>query len=290
MISIALSLGTLNPKSWREVALVADEVGIESVFVSDHLIAPVRSVGSLGTGHDDEAARMNPATPLYDSLGYLHYLAGITSRVKLGTYVYLLGLRHPFVPARSFATLDRVSDGRALAGVGTGWLESEWDAVGISARQRGSRLDEAIDVCRALWRSEYVVEHHGEHFAFEPVGFEPKPVQPGGVPIHVGGGSAAARRRAALRGDGWMPIGHDRASLARHGAEIRRQRDDSPRAGAPFSVTAAGVVRDPDDAEQWFAAGVDRVVVTPWRSSRTAADDLRNFAAAVLSRLQQRHR
>lgn len=286
MISVAVTLGTLNPRSWREVALVADEVGVESVLVSDHLVAPVRSVGSLGSG-GDESSRMNPATPLSDSLGYLHYLAGITERVTLGTYVYLLGLRHPFVAARAFATLDRVSDGRALAGVGAGWLESEWDAVGIPPGERGSRLDEAIDVCRLAWSEEAVVEHQGPHFPFEPVGFEPKPVQAGGVPIHVGGASRAARRRAALRGDGWMAIGHPPSSLPELVAEMRAWREDSPRAGAPFSVTAGGVVAGPEDAERWHDLGVDRVVVTPWRSSRTAATDLRDYARAVLAELDQ---
>jgi probable F420-dependent oxidoreductase len=284
VISIAVTLGTLNPRSWRDVALVADEVGVESVFVSDHVVAPVRAVGTLGRG-GDESSRMNPSTPLYDSLGYLHYLAGITERIRLGTYVYLLGLRHPFVPARGFATLDRVSDGRALAGVGAGWLESEWDAVGISPRERGSRLDEAIDVCRLLWEADGAVEHQGAHFGFEPVGFEPKPLQAEGVPIHVGGASAAARRRAAVRGDGWMAIGHERRALPALIAEIRAMRAESPRADVPFSVTASGSVRDLDEALEWGAIGVDTVVVSPWRSSRSAAQDLRQFGREVLSRV-----
>lgn len=285
MTAVAISLGTLNPKSWREVALIADEAGIESVFVSDHVVAPVRFVGRLGG--TDERHRMQPGTPLADSIGYLHYLAGITERVRLGTYVYLLGLRHPFTAARGFASLDQVSGGRALAGVGAGWLESEWDAVGISPRDRGARLDEAIGVCRRLW-TEDIVEHHGPHFAFEAVGFDPKPLQPGGVPVHVGGESRAARRRAAIRGDGWMGLGHDPATAAERARELRALRAESALADLPFSITVGGALRDREDARAWEAAGVDRVMVTPWTSSRTAATELRDYADTVLRRLPGR--
>ena len=128
---------------------------------------------------------------------YLSFLAGKTERIRFGTHVFNIGLRHPFVTARSVATLDIVSGGRAEFGVGASWLEAEWDAVGLDFKTRGRRVDEAITVCQRLW-SDSVIEHHGENFDFGPVMFEPKPVQSPWPPMHIGGDGAAALRRAAL--------------------------------------------------------------------------------------------
>ena len=125
-------------------------------------------------------------------------------RIRLGTHVYNIGLRHPFVTARAVATLDVFSGGRVEFGIGASWLEEEWDAMQLDFATRGRRVDEAIDICRRLW-SEDVVEHHGEFFDFQPVMFKPKPIQQP-IPIVVGGDSAAAMRRTAHLGDGWIPM------------------------------------------------------------------------------------
>ena len=96
---------------------------------------------------------MPPTTPVYDAFAYLSFLAGRTERIRLATHVYNLALRHPFVAARAVQTLDIVSKGRAICGVGASWLENEWDAVGLDFRTRGRRLDEALGVCQRLWIS-----------------------------------------------------------------------------------------------------------------------------------------
>ena len=132
-------------------------------------------------------------------------VASATSRIRLGTGVFILTLRHPIATARSVMTLDRVSRGRAILGVGVGWLEEEFAVLGQSFADRGDRADESIDVIRRLF-AEDVVEHHGRHFDFEAVRFEPKPVQRP-VPIEVGGTSGAALRRAGRLGDGWIELG-----------------------------------------------------------------------------------
>lgn len=203
-LRLAITLGTLNPRVWDDVVGVAEEVGLESVWVSDHLVAPVRAEGVL---HADATGLMKPSTPLMDSGAYCAYLAGRTARLLFGTYVFLLGLRHPIVSARMWATVDRLSAGRLRLGVGTGWLSSEWDVMGEPFQRRGVRLDEAIDVCQRLW-TEAVVSHQGAHWEFEAVGFEPKPTDPGGVVLYVGGESLAAKRRAARVGRGWMGMIH----------------------------------------------------------------------------------
>ena len=129
------------------------------------------------------------------------HLAAHTTTIRLGTWVYVLPLRHPFAAARSFATLDVLSGGRAEVGVGVGWLEGEFAAAGVDFASRGRRTDEALEVCRRLW-SEPTVEHHGEFFSFPPVAFEPKPIQRPWPRLHVGGESPAALRRAARFGGG----------------------------------------------------------------------------------------
>ncbi|MFE9327610.1 TIGR03619 family F420-dependent LLM class oxidoreductase [Nocardia sp. NPDC052278] len=283
---LAITLGRLNPKSWRDAALVADELGFDAVFVSDHLVAPAHAAGLLHGS--DESRLVAPDTPLYDALGYCTYLAGITERVKLGTYVYLLGLRHPFVSARAAATLDQVCGGRTVLGVGAGWLTTEWQAAGVPPSERATRLEEAIQVCRRLWREDRI-EHIGAHWAFPSVGFAPKPVQPNGIPIFVGGESGRALARAARIGDGWMGMGG--ATVADTAAKVdrlRTLRQEAGRQAEPFEITVGGEVRGPDDLTAWAAAGVDRLVVTPWRSSRTAVEDLRDFAAAVEMRAEPR--
>ena len=273
-----IMLAKVHPSLWRDAAVLGDELGYESVWMGDHLVLPHRIAGELVPG--EEHPPIDLRTPLFDVAAYLSYLAGCTERIRLGVCVYLLGMRHPFVAARAFATLDIVSKGRAELGVGAGWLESEWTAAGLDPRTRGRRLDECLDVCRRLW-SEEVVEHHGEFFDFEPVAFEPKPIQ-SPLPIAVGGESAAAMRRAALV-DGWMSLAHTTESAAPVVAKYRAL-ESSVRAGHRGTVSVAGDCRDEAELERWHQAGVDRLIVAPWDRSRNALEGLRTFAERFIRR------
>ncbi|MEU4835003.1 LLM class flavin-dependent oxidoreductase, partial [Streptosporangium sp. NPDC023615] len=114
-------LGLLHPDAWRDVAVAADELGFESVWLPEHLVFATDLSPAVYPGTDRPG--ISPRTPLFDAPAYLCWLAGLTSRIRLGTAVYLYALRHPFVSARAFATLDRVSGGRAVCGVGAGWYE-----------------------------------------------------------------------------------------------------------------------------------------------------------------------
>src|SRR5262245_47048641 len=165
-MKFGIALGQLNPKSFVDATDAAEELGYESVWLPEHLVFPMAMAGSPYPGADHPP--VPPSTPVFDAFAYLSYLAGRTERVKLATHVYLLGLRHPFVAARAIATLDIVSGGRCIAGVGAGWLDSEWHAVGLDFVSRGRRLDECIAVCKQLWSDE-VIEHHGEFIDFDPV-------------------------------------------------------------------------------------------------------------------------
>jgi probable F420-dependent oxidoreductase len=274
-VKFGVSSGRLNPAFFLEVALEAERLGYESFWMPEHLVFPKDMTGSPHPG--DEHPPVPPSTPVFDAFAYLCFLAGQTSRIRLGTNIYLLGLRHPFSAARSVQTLDIVSGGRAEVGIGAGWLRSEWRAAGLDPGTRGRRLDEAIGVCKRLWTEESV-EHHGEFFDFEAVMFEPKPIQKPWPPLHVGGESEAALRRAARLGDGWYGLVHTVDSAAQRVSRLRDLRAEAGREREPLEITIGGQVESRDDVKRFEDAGVDRLVVTPWRRSREAVDGLRRFA------------
>lgn len=277
-MDLGITFGQLNPTRWEEVAVEADRLGFESVWLPEHLVFPLEISGQLIPGEDHPP--VPPTVPIFEPCAYLSYLAAKTDRIGLGTFVYLLGIRHPFVSARGFATLDVLSGGRTLCGVGAGWLTTEWRAAGLDPSTRGARLDEAIEVVRRLW-TEPEISHDGEHFAFEPVAFEPKPTRPGGPPILVGGESARALRRAATVGDGWLGMAHTPESAAERAAELGRLATEAGRDPADVTVTVMGEIDTADDLDRWNEAGVDRLIVTPWRRSSEAVDAIGRLAATV---------
>jgi probable F420-dependent oxidoreductase len=275
-LKFAITFGQLNPAFWLDAAVTADELGFESIWLPEHLVFPLAMSGQLIPG--EEHPPVPASTPVYDACAYLSFIAAKTSRIRLGTFVYLLGIRHPFVGARAFATLDQVSGGRAEVGVGAGWLVNEWEAVGLDPKTRGRRLDEAIGVCKRLW-TEDVIEHHGEFFDFAPVMFEPKPVQKPHPPVLVGGESERALTRAARLGDGWIGMRHtpDTVSL-----QTKKLFGMDPEAGSSFTVTCSGLVNHPDDVKLWEDAGVDRLIATPWKRSPEAIDSIKRFAERMM--------
>jgi probable F420-dependent oxidoreductase len=278
VMKIGIALGTVRPERWAEVSCEADRLGYESVWMPEHLVLPVSSDGSPYAGQEHPPIPAD--VPVFDALAYLSFLAGKTEKIRFGTHVFNIGLRHPFVTARSVATLDIVSGGRAEFGVGASWLEAEWEAVGLDFKTRGRRVDEAIAVCQRLW-SDSVIEHHGENFDFGPVMFEPKPVQSPWPPMHIGGDGAAALRRAALVGDGWIPMNHSVDEIPQAAAKIADMR---AKAGKPGSVEITmGIAADLDSLRRAADAGVGRALVRPWSSGRQTIDGLRSFADEILA-------
>lgn len=277
-MKFGVALSRLHPAFHLEATLEAERLGFESVWMADHLAFPLEASGSPHPGA--EIPPVPPSTPVFDAFGWLCFLAGQTSRIRLGTNVYLLALRHPFAAARAVQTLDVVSHGRAEVGVGAGWLREEWTAAGLDPRTRGRRLDEALEVCTRLW-TEPTIEHHGEFYDFAPVMFEPKPVQTPRPRIHVGGESEAALRRA-VRYEGWFGLVHSPASAAGRVASLRSARAAAGRAGEPFEVTLSAGPGVEEQVEDFARAGVDRLVVAPWRRSRECRESLQAFAARLL--------
>ena len=278
-IRFGIALGALNPALHVEAAVLAESLGFESVWLPEHLIFPLDMSGSPFPGA--EHPPVPPTTPVFDCFAALSFIAARTSTLRVGTHVYLLGLRHPFVAARAIQTLDILSGGRAEIGVGAGWLESEFRAAEIDFKSRGRRLDEALAVCKHLWSDE-VVEFHGEFFSFEPVAFEPKPVQKPWPPIHVGGESERALRRAARQADGWIGLGHTRESVRAPIARLRELRDRAETSDSPFVITVGGDVTQRDELAAFEDAGVHRLIVSPWQRSSEALDGMRRFADEIL--------
>ena len=279
-MKFGIPLGGVHPGLWRELTVRAEELGYESVWLPEHLVLPAQMSGS--PHHGDSHPPIPPQTPMFDAIAYLSYLAGQTSTIRLGTYVYNIGLRHPFVSARAAATLDIVSGGRFDFGIGASWLREEWDAAGLDFDTRGARVDEALEVCRALW-AEPTIEHHGRFFDFDAVAFEPKPVQEGGPPIHVGGDGLPALRRAARFGSGWIPMNHTLEQIPGSVQKLAALWADHGRTGTP-EVTTSAPAESPDDVQRAAEAGIDRLIVMPWRRTREALDGIARFADDVLTR------
>jgi len=277
-VKFGVALGLLRPELHVEVALEAERLGFESVWLPEHLVFPLNLQGSPHPGADQPP--VPPTTPVFDCFAYLSYLAGRTRTLRLGSHVYLLGLRHPFVAARAIQTLDIVSGGRAEIGIGAGWLEAEWRAAGLDFRTRGRRLDESLAICKLLW-TEPVIAYDGRFHQFESVVFEPKPRQKPWPPIHVGGESVAALRRAARHGDGWIGLRHTPETAASQVTLLRRLRDAAGRAGDRFEVSVMAEPPGRAEIDDWRRAGVDRLIVAPWRRSSEAVEALQRFAATI---------
>jgi probable F420-dependent oxidoreductase len=277
-VKFGVALGALNPRLHEEATFEAERLGFESVWLPEHLVFTRAMSRSPHPG--EEHPPVPPDTPIYDAFAYLAYLAARTERVRLGTHVYNIGLRHPFTAARGAQTVDLLSGGRFEFGIGASWLEEEWRATGLDFATRGRRVDEAIGVCKRLF-SETTVTHHGEFFSFEEVVFEPKPVQQPRPPILVGGESKAALRRAARLGDGWLGMGHSFESAAAQIDVLRELLAEyGPRSDAEpgFQIVIGGAVESRADVARWEDLGVTRLIVSPWRRSREAIDGMRKFA------------
>lgn len=276
-MKFGIHLGQVNTRHWAAVAEEADRLGFESVWVPEHVVVPLESSGSPHHGADHPPIPSD--VPILDAFAVLAHLAGRTERIRLGTHVYNIGLRHPFLTARAAATVDVLSRGRLLLGVGASWLRGEWEAMDLDFDSRGGRVDECLEVCRRLWEEE-VVEHGGRFFSFSATRFEPKPAQ-APLPLHIGGDGPAALRRAATIGQGWMPMNHPLDQLA---GPLERLAELARRAGRtdPVEVTLAGSVSSADDVAAYAAGGVTRLIVRPWASSRQASEGMRRFAGQFL--------
>ena len=274
----------VQPEGIRALASAAEAVGIESLWTVEHVLVPV---GYRSRYPYSKTGRM-PGTedmPIPDPLVWLGYAAAVTTTVRLATGVLILPQRQPAYVAKQLATLDVLSGGRAIAGVGVGWLAEEFASVGVPFEERGARTDESIQALRSLW-SPRAEPFRGRFYRWEAAESNPRPVQPGGVPIVVGGHSAPAARRAARFGDGFFPARGTPEELGRLFGIVREECERIGRDPAEVELTCGGRVRGPEDLEPYAALGVSRLVVSPPAQD---VDGLRRgldrFARDVIERL-----
>lgn len=274
-MELGLSLVAIRPERMPELAARAEEIGYDSLWAPDHVIFPVHFESKNPETPDGEA--YPPGIPLYDPWISLQQCAQVTSTIKLGTAIYILALRHPLEVARMVATLDHLSGGRVILGVGAGWLGEEFEALGINPKTRFSRLEESVEAIRALW-TDKEAEYHGKHFDFDPVYFEPKPK----TPIVFGGYSDNALRRAVRLGDGWLSGGDSGegeagleaiAFLQRRVQELQEEMEID----RPFPITVVERAPGPDFVEGLAKLGVERLVVLPWTRSKEAIEKMEAY-------------
>ena len=191
-----------DPEPAGELARVAEEAGFESIWTVEHVIWP-EQYSSQYPYHPSGKMPGNPSTPIPDPLIWLTWIAANSTRLRLGTGILLLPERNPLIVAKEIATLDRLSGGRMELGIGVGWLEEEFDALGVPFAARGRRTEVYVEALHALWGGDSV-SYASEFVSFSGVSSNPKPVQDR-VPITIGGHTRVAARRAGRMADGFWP-------------------------------------------------------------------------------------
>ena len=251
-----------NPKLFEVLVRTADEVGIESLWSVEHVVVPVGYASQYPYSPTGRMPGNNEKIPIPDPIVPLAYAAALTKRVKLGTGILILPQRHPVYVAKEMATLDLLSGGRALLGIGIGWLEEEFEVLGIPFRERAARTEESVRALRSLWAPE-TSRFEGRFYRWGPVESYPKPVQPGGVPVVVGGHVEGAARRAARVGDGFFPARGELDLLARLFAAMRDECGKVGRKPEEIELTTGMDGNDRDAVRRYEDLGVSRLIVSP---------------------------
>ena len=263
------------------VGPAAERAGFDSLWTVEHVLWPE----GYESTYPYAATGKMPGTsesPIPDPLIWLSYIAATTTTLKLATGILILPQRQPAILAKEVATLAALSNDRLILGIGVGWLEEEFDALGVPFARRGARTDEYIDVMRKLWADD-AVSHDGEFVNFEPMSSNPKPPA-GTVPIHVGGHSRKAAERAGRIGDGFFPGAGNIPELI---DIVRQTAADHGRDPGDIEITAGhpeAIAKDPSEAlgelTEW---GVDRTVVPAFMFMRAPdpAEALVEFGQAM---------
>jgi probable F420-dependent oxidoreductase len=262
-VFVPLSTFNANAAFLRALGPAVEERGFESIWVAEHVVLfddyaskyPYSPTGKFPGGGD---------TGLLEPLTALTYLAAVTDRIRLGTGICLIPQRNPVYTAKQVADLDVLSGGRVDFGVGIGWLKEEFDALNVPFGNRGKRADEYLQILRSLWTDE-TSSFDGDLYQLPPCRLYPKPVQSPHPPVHVGGESDAAMRRAARYGQGWFTFNRlpeelpgVLGQLDRHLAEHGKARGPD---GFQLSVSPYFNTMTPDLVRAYAAAGVDRLIV-----------------------------
>jgi probable F420-dependent oxidoreductase len=247
----------VQPEGLTLLAQTAEEVGVESLWTVEHVVVPMGYQSTYPYSRDGKMPGSEEA-PIPDPLVWLTYAAAVTKKIKLATGIIILPQRHPFYLAKEVATLDMLSGGRFMLGVGVGWLEEEFKALNVPFKERGAITDESIGALRDLW-SKGASEHKGEHYSWPSVESNPKP-SGGKVPIVIGGHSKVSARRAARYGDGFFPARADK--LEECLVELKAECGRIGRDPAEIAITT-GSIPTLDEVKRLEDMGVSRFTVGP---------------------------
>ncbi len=247
------------PDAAADLGRAAEAAGIDSLWTVEHVIVPKEYESAYPYSANGKMPGSHEA-PIPDPLIWLTWVGAATTTLKLATGIVILPQRNPAVLAKEVATLDQLTQGRMMLGVGVGWLEEEFDALGVPFAQRGARTDEYMNALRALWASDDA-SFAGDFVNWEGISMNPKP-HGGSVPLHVGGHSKRAARRAGELGDGFFP---GKGNLPELVDVVRQTAADAGRDAAAIEITAnhPGLFGDDpaaavEEAEAW---GVDRLTI-----------------------------
>ncbi len=262
-----------SPTGARTLATVAEELGFESLWTVEHAVVPS---GYASEYPYDESGKMAGGLEVFDlgdPLIWLAYVAAVTERIKLATGVLILPQRNPVITAKAVATLDALSAGRVILGVGVGWLEEEFNALGVPFARRGERAEDYIEAMRALWTTEKASVHNA-HVSFDDCISRPAPVN-GTVPIVIGGETPPAIRRAGRLGDGFFPVANNVADVGPAIEMMRRSAEEAGRDPDGIEITAGAFVTGDDElfahVEALAALDVARVIVPSRKEERLRA-------------------
>lgn len=277
-----------HPEHAAALAVAAEECGLESIWAIEHVVVP-NGYESEYPYHDSGQMPFSKEMDLPDPLVWLAYVAALTSRIQLATGILIVPQRNPVVLAKEVATLARLSNGRFHLGIGVGWLEEEFNMLGVPFERRGARTDEMIAAMRELWSSETHSTFHGEFYDFDEIYMRPQP--PGQkVPVIVGGHSTPAAKRAGRYGDGFFPGGGDVDALVEVREQMRGYAVDAGRDPDAIEFTAGvwSPRRDSlDEVKRLEDLGFDRLIVSPPSSNpdaiRQAMEELGEKIASVAS-------
>ena len=288
-MKFALAFANTGPFSHPDQAIAmaqaAEAAGFESLWTVEHVVVPSKydspypydASGKMPGGED---------SPIPDPLIWLSFVAAATQSIKLATGILILPQRNPVVLAKEISTLDHLSKGRMLLGIGVGWLEEEFDALGVPFADRGKRNDDYVAAMRSLWTQDRAT-HHGEFSNFDECIMRPQPVN-GTIPIHIGGHTDIAARRAGRLGDGFFPGKGSHEDLARSFDIVRDTARQCGRNPDEIEMTAGGNgaigPNALNEVKGLTDIGVDRVIVPSFLFYRDTADSLARYGDEVISK------
>ena len=270
-----------EPEHCEVLVKTAEEVGIESLWTVEHVVIP--TVYQSIYPYSRRGKLPGGVNNVTDPIVWMSFVAAMTKTIRLATGILILPQRHPTYVAKEFATLDRLSQGRAIMGIGIGWLEEEFAAVGIPFKTRAARTDASIEAVRDLWSSGPSTLQN-DFFRWESVESNPKPVQENGVPIVIGGHASAAAKRAARLGDGFFPGRIDKLDellkiMKAECAAIGRDPKE-------IEITTGTPDMSIRNIETMAEKGVSRLTIPlPGRDKEEVRKGLEHFANNVLAKI-----